>query len=162
MSDAPAFQPPAPGPEHRVFQKDVGTWDAEIEIRAFGAPAEKSRGVSVNRLVCNGLWLVCEFRNETTGFEGHGLYGWDPHKKKYVGTWVDSMRTFLAPMEGTWDADRRTMTFVVDHAGPRGPMRWRETTETVSDGHQVHRIFMQAPTGGGEAEVMTATYRRRG
>jgi hypothetical protein len=160
MSDAPSFSPPAAGTEHRVFLKDVGTWDAEVEVRMFGAPPEKSRGVSVNRLLSNGLWLVCDFRNETTGFEGHGIYGWDAQKKKYIGTWVDSMRTFLAPMEGTWDAATRTMTFVVDHAGPRGPMRWRETTQTVDDDTQIYRLIMPGQDGG-ESEVMTVTYKRR-
>ena len=110
----------------------------------------------VNRLVCGGLWLVSDFRNETSGFEGHGVFGYDVQKKKYVGTWVDPMRTFLAPMEGEWDAAKRTMTFVVDHA----PMRWRETAEQLDDVTQVFRVFM-APPGAPEAEVMTVTYRRR-
>jgi hypothetical protein len=157
MSNPPAFQPPAAGPEHHVFEKDVGTWDGEITIRMHGAPEQKSRGVMVNRLVCNGLWLVSEFHNETTDFDGHGLFGYDPQKKKYVGTWVDPMRTFLAPMEGTWDEATRTMTFVVDHA----PMKWRESTQQVDDVTQVFRVFM-APPGAPEAEVMTATYKRRG
>src|SRR5580692_10622765 len=87
MSDAPSFTPPAPGPEHRVFEKDVGTWDADVEVRMPGAPLQTSRGVAVNRLVCGGLWLVGDFRNETSGFEGHGVYGYDPQTKKYVGTW---------------------------------------------------------------------------
>jgi Protein of unknown function (DUF1579) len=159
MSDAPRFTPPVPGSEHKVFEKDVGTWDADVEVRMFGGPPETSRGVAHNRLICGGLWLVIEFRNETTGFEGHGLYSYDVQKKKYVGTWIDSMRTFLEPSEGTWDPDRRIMTFWTDHVGPEGPMRWRETTETVDADTQIHRVFMPSPAG--EAEMMTVTYRRR-
>jgi hypothetical protein len=159
MSEAPRFTPPLPSPEHRVLEKDVGTWDADVEIRMPGAPLQRSRGVAHNRLVAGGLWLVIDFKNETTDFEGHGVFGYDPQKKVYVGTWVDSMRTFLAPMEGTWDAEKRTMTFIVDHVDPNGPMRWRETTATVDDDTYVYRVFMPAP--GGEAEVMTTTYRRR-
>jgi hypothetical protein len=151
-----AYQPPVAGPEHRVFLKDVGTWDAEIVIRMPGAPPQESRGYAKNRLVCGGLWLLMEFHNETTGFEGHGMFGYDLAKKKYVGSWIDPTRTFLAPMEGTWDAETRTMTFVVDHP----PTRWRETTELVDDATQVYRVFMAWP-GRDEAEVMTVTYRRR-
>jgi hypothetical protein len=135
----------------------VGTWDGDVIVRMQGAPEQKSRGVMTSRLACGGLWLIMDFKNETTGFEGHGMFGYDVQKKKYVGTWVDPMRTFLAPMEGTWDAGKRTMTFVVDH----GPMQWRETTEQVDDVTQVFRVFM-APAGAPEAEVMTVTYKRRG
>jgi hypothetical protein len=161
MSDAPKFAPPAPGPEHAVLAKDVGTWDGAVTIRMPGTPPQESRGVSVNRLVCGGLWLVMDFRNETTGFEGHGIFGYDPQKKKYVGTWIDPMRTFLAPMDGTWDAASKTMTYVVHHSVPHGPMQWREVTQTMDDATSLFRVFM-APPGAPEAEVMTVTYRRRG
>jgi hypothetical protein len=160
MSDPPKFSPPAPGPEHAVLARDVGTWDAELTIRMGGA-AQESRGVQVCRLVCGGLWLVVDFVNETTGFDGHGVFGYDPQKKKYVGTWVDPMRTFLAPMDGTWDAATKTMSYVVHHVGPQGPMEWREVTESVDEKTRVCRTFM-APPGVAEVEVMTATYRRRG
>ncbi len=62
----------------------------------------------MNKLV-GGSSLVIDFANDS-GFQGHGVYGWDPAKQKYVGTWVDPMRTFLSPMEGTWDAATKTMS----------------------------------------------------
>jgi hypothetical protein len=161
MPDAPKFTPPAAGPDHKVLEKDVGTWDAEIVIRMPGAPPQESKGVAVNRLVADRMWLVSDFKNETTGFEGHGVFGYDPHKKKYVGTWVDPMRASLDPMEGTWDAATRTMTFTVFHSGPRGSSQWRETTQTLDDDTQVFRIFMGPPSVPVESEVMTVTYRRR-
>jgi hypothetical protein len=97
MPDAPKFTPPAAGPEHAVFEKDVGTWDAEIVIRMPGAPPQESKGVAVNRLVADRMWLVSDFKNETTGFEGHGVFGYDPHKKKYVGTWARTRRSTWVP-----------------------------------------------------------------
>jgi hypothetical protein len=162
VSDAPKFQLPVPGPEHEVFKKDIGTWDATIEVHTGpGMPPMVSAGVATNRLACGGLWLVTEFINHTTGFEGHGVYGFDPAKGKYVGTWVDPTRTFLAVGEGTWDAAARSMTFWTETTGPHGkPMRWRETTETRDPDTLVWRSFMPGPDGG-EREVMNATYRRR-
>src|SRR5579864_1256485 len=94
--------------EIRVFETDVGTWDAEIEAFQPG-DVQKSRGTMSGRLL-GGRWLVLDFKNET-GFEGHGIYGWDPAAQSYVGTWVDSMRGFLVTGRGHWDAERRTMTF---------------------------------------------------
>src|SRR5262245_51239535 len=56
MSEAPRFSPPGPGPEHKVFEKDVGTWDADIMVRFPGMPPMPSRGVYAARLACGSLW----------------------------------------------------------------------------------------------------------
>jgi hypothetical protein len=143
-----------------VFRKDVGTWDAEVEVKVPGAPPQASRGTLVARMI--GPWLVTDFKNETTGFEGRGTYGWDAAKKKYVGTWVDPMRASLVVMLGEWDAAKRTMTFVgeMPHEGGRGKVTWRETTETVDDATQVFRSFVHV-AGSGEHEMMTVRYRKR-
>ena len=66
------------------------------------------------RLACGGLWLISDFLNETTGFEGHGVHGWDPRKKAYVGTWVDTMRTFLGLVEGSYDPAARAANGISD------------------------------------------------
>jgi hypothetical protein len=71
-----------------------------------GAPPQSSRGVIVNRLVCGGLWLVSEFHNETTGFDGHGIFGYDVQKKKYVGTWIDPCLHGAAGRAGERGDDR--------------------------------------------------------
>jgi len=155
-------QQPQLGAEYAVFQKDVGTWDAHIVVRPGpGQPEQVSRGVTVNRLVAGGRWLVTEFRNETTGFEGHGVYGWDATKKKYVGTWVDDMRSFLSVAEGTWDEQARTMTYRNELTRPDGNvMRWREVTESRDADTQVFRTLFAGPDGS-EFEAMTVTYTRR-
>lgn len=160
MSDSPSFTPPGPGPEHRVLAKDVGTWDAEIEVNVPGGPPQRSRGVSEGRLACGGRWLLLGYRSEGGDFEGHGVYGYDPQKKKYVGTWVDTMRPFLAPMEGDWDAEKRTMTFVAEVPSPQGAIRWRETTETVDDDTRRFQVVMLGADGA-ETVALTTTYRRR-
>jgi hypothetical protein len=63
-------------------------------------------------------------------------------------------------MEGTWDEAKRTMTYVVHHEGPQGPMNWREVTEHVDDVTQIFRVLM-SPPGMAEAEVMKVTYKKR-
>lgn len=55
-----------------VFEKDVGVWDSEMEIRpAPGAPTARQKGVSTNHLI-GGRWLVVDYRADS-GFEGHGI-----------------------------------------------------------------------------------------
>jgi hypothetical protein len=148
-------------PEHEVFKKDVGTWDAEIEVRPGpGAPVQRSRGVSENRLVGGGAWLVTDYRADS-GFEGHGVYGFDQTRNKYVGTWVDSMRRFLVIAEGFWDPEGKKMTYRGEAKMPDGRVvQWREETTTVGKDHQVFRSFLRLPDGS-DFEMMTVNYRRR-
>ncbi len=155
-------RPSGPGPEHELLKSDVGTWDASIEITvAPGSPAQVSQGVARNRLACGGFWLITDFRNETTGFEGHAIYGYDPAKGKYVGTWVDPMRTFIAVSEGTYDPLTRTMTMIFETGGPQGkPMKWREVTERKDDDTRLWRSLVVGADGQ-EFEVMRAHYTRR-
>lgn len=142
----------------KLFDKDIGTWDGEIEVRPPGAEPQRSKGVMTNR-VLGGRWLIAEFKNET-GFEGHGIYGWDDAKQAYVGTWVDPMRGTLSIGEGTYDEPSRTMTyrFELSHGGK--PFVARDVTQFVDPDTQVFRSFIEM----GDApphEVVTATYRRR-
>jgi hypothetical protein len=143
-----------------VFAADVGIWDADVIVRPGpGAPEQRSQGLAVQKLV-GGRWLVTDFKNETSGFEGHGIFGWDATRKRYVGTWVDPMRTFLSVMEGDYDEGARTMTFYAEATTPDGTaLRWREVTERVDDRTRLYRQLWSLP--GGEHEMMTVTYRRR-
>src|SRR5262245_51395340 len=105
-SDTPQGQElpmPKPGPEHEILKKDVGVWDATVETTmAPGGKPSVSKGVETNALLGDGLWLIQDFKGEFAGvpFQGHGVAGYDSSKKKYVGTWVDSMSTGLSTTEG--------------------------------------------------------------
>ena len=143
----------------QVFEKDLGTWDVELEIHPGpGAPVVTTKGTSTNRLVA-GRWLVTDHTTES-GFEGHGVYGWDSGQASYVGVWVDSGGAGIARGVGTWDESSRTMTFrfEVEHEGRT--VRYREVTESLDDGTRRYRNLMATPDGG-EFEAITATYRRR-
>jgi hypothetical protein len=92
----------------------------------------------VSRLICDGLWLVSDFEG-SSGFGGHGVHGYDVEKKKYVGTWIDSMSTLLHAKEGEWDAAKRTMTLWTEATVHGRSLRWRETTEGRDADAQVWR-----------------------
>jgi hypothetical protein len=141
-----------------VYGKDVGVWDAEVEVR-FGPTPTRSKGVSTSRWTCGGRWLVTDYESDS-GFSGHGVYGFDPAKGRHVGMWVDNMRGFAAVMQGRWDPATRTMEFVTEATVQGRPMRWRELTQSVDADTQVFRSLFPGPDGH-ETEVMTITYRRR-
>jgi hypothetical protein len=145
-------------PEVEILAADVGIWRGTVEVRPTpDGPVQASEGTLVGRMC--GPWLVSDFKNETSGFEGHGVYGWDSVGGSYVGTWVDPMRRSLVLMRGKWDEATRTMTFVGEMTRPDGSaMRWREVTERPDEGTRVFRSFV--PSSEGEFEVMTVQYRK--
>jgi hypothetical protein len=143
-----------------VFAKDEGVWDAEMEIRpAPGAAPLRQKGVSTNRRIANGRWLVVDFRADS-GFEGHGIYGWDASSEKYTGVWVDSMQTGISRAEGNWDPGTKTMTFHVEATHGGRTVRYREETRTQPDGSLFYRHFVPAPEGG-EFEMIRTIYRKQ-
>jgi hypothetical protein len=144
--------------EVEVLAADIGLWRAAVEVRpAPDAPLQTSEGAMTCRLC--GPWLISDFKNETSGFEGHGIYGWDSIEGRYVGTWVDPMRRGIVLMHGKWDPGTRTLTFVGEMTRPDGSrMRWREATERPEDDVRIFRSFVPSPQG--EFEVMVVRYRR--
>ena len=143
-----------------VFAKDEGVWDAETEVHpAPGAAPVRSRGVFTNKRIGGGRWLIVDYRADS-GFEGHGIYGWDASSERYIGVWVDSMQTAISRAEGTWDPATKTMTYHVEVSHGDQKVRYREETRTQPDGSHVYRNLVPTPDGG-EFEMIRTTYRRR-
>jgi uncharacterized protein DUF1579 len=165
----PAESPPQPlapsaGPEHALLKRDVGVWDARVEMwEAPGGEPTVSKGVETNRLLPGGLWLISDFKGEMAGqpFEGHGIRGYDPEKKKYVGTWVDSMTTRLSVDESTYDAATKTMTGTFETPGPDGKLMKLKAISVWKDDN-TRTFSMSVPTQDGK-EFLTfrITYSRR-
>jgi hypothetical protein len=151
---------PTPGPEHAMLKNDVGTWDATVEMfMAPGAPPALSKGTEVVTMM-GGFWQLTEFKSEMMGqpFEGRGTTGFDPAKKKYVGTWVDTMTPAYYTVEGTYDAATKTLTGFMDGPDQTGVVT--KTKETTQWKDADTRVFtMYAPDG--KAVAMRITYTRR-
>lgn len=154
---------PKPGPEHEVLKNDVGTWDATVEITpAPGAPPMVSKGVETNTLL-GGLWLVTDFKSDMMGqpFVGHGTTGWDPGKKKYVATWVDTMSSGISLSEATWDAATKTMTGWMEGPDMTGRIvKTKAVTEWKDADTRIFTLFMPGPDGK-EVSGFKITYKRR-
>jgi hypothetical protein len=146
------------GAEVEILEQDVGEWRATVEVcPAPGAPVQKSEGTLSCRMC--GRWLVADFKNATSGFEGHGITGWDSVEERYVSTWVDPSRRGLVVMRGAWDEDERRMTFVGEMTRPDGSrLRWREVAERPEADVRIFRSLV--PGTDGEFEVMTVRYER--
>jgi hypothetical protein len=141
-----------PTAEHAALASEVGTWRAEVKAWEPGAadPVE-SEGQEVNRMLA-GIWLISDFTGKlgAADFQGHGITGYDPAKKKYVGTWVDSMSSNLIPMEGTYDAKTKTLTLEGKTGDPSmgGPFDLKNTSTLNPDGTRTMTMFMKGGAMG--------------
>ena len=155
---------PKPGPEHEVLKMDVGTWDAVVEfVPAPGAPPTTSKGIEVNKLGCGGLCLISDFTGEAMGnpFQGHGVLTWDAGKKKYVGSWTDSMSMGLAMTEATYDAATKKWSGWMEGPDMTGKvMKVRNVVDVKDANNRVMTAFATGPDGK-EMQVMKITYTKR-
>jgi hypothetical protein len=161
-----AMAQPAPQPtaEHKILAADVGTWDASIKSYHGGPDSEPSvsKGTEVNDMLAGGLWMTSKFEGEFGGskFEGRGQFGFDPHKGKYVGTWIDSMSPSISVLEGSYDAATKTMTYTGDGVGPDGTkFKQKMVTTTKDDGTRVFTLYMKFDKD--EVKFMEITYTKR-
>jgi len=158
---------PKPTSEYKVLAADEGAWDATIKTWQGGPDAEPavSKGSEVNEVLPGGLWVLSKFECDFGGmkFYGRGQYSYDPVKKKYVGTWLDSMSSMLSVLEGEYDAKTRTMTLVGDGYNPDRKVKFSQKMVTVSkdDGSRVFNLYMKYEGHPAEAKFMEITYTKR-
>jgi hypothetical protein len=121
--------------------------------------------VEVAKMMPGGLWVLSEFHGKfgDTAFHGQGQTGYDPVKKKYVGTWVDSMSPSIMITEGDFDPQTNTFTMYskgVDHAGK--PYDAKMTDVQKDKDTRVFTMSMKSDdTKGDFIKVMEITYNRR-
>lgn len=99
-------EPIQPTEHHRGILKGVGEWEGTLTAYMPGAPAEP---VAAREVVVpvGEFWTQSRFECDFMGmpYIGTGCVGYDVAKKKFVGTWIDSMSTSIAMMEGERDAE---------------------------------------------------------
>ena len=158
---------PQPTAEHKRLASNVGTWDATIKSWMQGPDAEPtvSKGVEIIKLMPGGLWALSEFHGKfgEMDFHGAGQSGYDPGKKKYIGTWVDSISPTIMIMEGDFDPQTHTLTSYAKGAGPSGAPYDAKMVEVHKD--KEHRVFTMSmkseETKGEYIKMMEISYVKR-
>jgi hypothetical protein len=155
-----------PHKEHQWLQKLVGEWTYENES-SMGPdqPLQKFTGTESVRTL-GGLWVLCEGRGEMPG-GGTAItvmtLGYDPAKKRFVGTFIGSMMTHLWVYDGTLDPTGKVLTLDTD--GPsfttEGKMtKYKDMIEWKNDDYRL--LSAQALGDDGQWHgFMTADYRRK-
>ena len=133
---------PKPGKEHAWLRQLEGTWAGEIDMLVDpmnpSKPPEKPirSKVTESTTLLGGWWALAVVKSEMMGqpFEGRGQYGYDVEKKKYVGTWIDSMMPHLWEYEGSLDASGKVLTLEAmgpDCVNPGAMAKFRDVHEIV-------------------------------
>jgi len=153
-----------PGEVHQMMAKSTGTWTGAITMwMQQGAQPMNMTGETKNEMILGGRYL----RNTSTGnmmgmpFEGIGTTGYDNAKKIFVTTWIDNAGTGIMYLEGTWDAQNKSINFsgkMVDPvSGKDIPVR--ETLKFVDD--NTHILEMYTTGQGKEYKSMEIKYTRK-
>jgi len=150
--------------QHQWLRRLRGEWSYESTalMGNFDAP-EKVFGVESVRSL-GEFWVVAGGHG---GLPGGGeastvmALGFDPLKKRFVGTWVGSMMTWLWVYDGTLDADGQVLT--LDTQGPSlgdaGKLsRYRDVIEWLDDDHRV--LTSHALHDGHWSAMMISHYHR--
>ena len=155
---------PKPQKEHEWLQQLSGEWDTETEIMvAPGAPPAKSKGTESNRMI-GGFWALSEHKGEFMGnaFSGILTLGYDPEKKKYVGTWIDSVTSVLWQYQGTVDATGKILTLEAEGPDPEQAGKRAKFKETIEIKDKDHKVFTSSMEKDGKwLTFMTAQYQRK-
>lgn len=154
-----------PTAEHKLLKKDVGTWDATVKVWPMpDAEPIESKGTERNRLLRGGLWLVTRFEGEFFGtpFIGNGQFGYDPHEKKYVGSWIDTMTPHMMSIKSDYDKETKAMTGTAETRDPNTGETYTAKMITRYNDEDDTRIMEMHRKGedGKEWKVMEISYKR--
>ena len=152
------------GPEHARLAKSAGKWKATVKswMDPAGEPMV-SEGSEESEMIFDGRFLQSRFKGSMMGqpFEGRGTMGYDNVKKKYVGTWLDSMGTGIMSYEGDWDAQQNSIichgTFMDAATGQE--QKCRLVSRFVDDDHHVFEMW-GPDMSGKDAKWMEISYTR--
>src|SRR4030095_16943034 len=157
-----------PQREHKWLQKMVGEWTSEAEMATEpGKPRETCKGTESVRSL-GGLWVLAEGQGEMPGGGGPATMvltlGYDPQRKRFVGTWVGSMMTHLWVYNGSLDAAERALTLEAEGPSMEAPEsktgKYRDVMEFRTDDHRVLSSYTLGADGAWR-QFMTVHYRRK-
>lgn len=156
---------PKPGKEHEWLKQLEGKWD--IAGKFFMDPSQppmEIKGTDSSKLELGGFWLKTHFKGDFLGkkFEGRGATGYSPAKKKYVGTWVDSMMPHLFVLEGTLDEAGKVLTMTGEGLDPSTGKPAKERWVIEIKGPESHTMtFYTTFAEGKEQKTGEMTYTKQ-
>lgn len=156
---------PEPQKENQWLMQFVGEWNTSVEVYGQpGQPPEKMTGTESARAI-DGFWILTEDKGSYMDkpFTGIGILGYNASKKRFVGSWVDSMSDHLWIYEGMLDSSGKILTMEAEGPNPTAPgemVKIRDTWEVKDKDHRVLTSSMQGKDGAW-VKTMTIDYQRQ-
>lgn len=132
------FTPPVK--EHEFLKKFVGEWTTTTKsVATADHPAMEFSGKMKCRMV-GGFWVMNEMTADTGDIQFIGVQtiGYHEGKKKYVGTWIDSMMNHMWKYEGTVDPAGKKLSLLAEGPNMQKPgttAMYRDSYELKSANH---------------------------
>lgn len=141
-----------PGEAHKKLEPFVGSFTVKTKMWMDPSkPPEETAGTSENKWVLGGRFIEQRVEGTAMGqpFSGIGLTGYDNYKKKYVGSWTDSMGTMIMTSTGTADASGKKFTFwsTMDDVVMKKTMKIKSQASIVDDDHHTYEMWGPGPDG---------------
>jgi len=155
---------PQPQKEHEWLQKFVGEWESHSKASAGpGVPEMECSGRMRSRML-GGFWVISENEGDMAGMKISAIQtiGYDAEKKKYIGTWVDSVMNHLWNYEGSVDESGKKLTLEAEGpnmAEPGKTAKYRDIYEFKSKDEFALSSQMQGDDGKW-VTFMTGTAKR--
>src|SRR5882757_11212726 len=137
-----------PGPIHQMVAKSDGNWKADVTMwMAPGAEPTKNTAECTNKMILGGRYQETKYTGTMMGmpFEGMGLMAYDNAKKVFISSWVDNMGTGMMNLEGKWDDNSKSITFLGKSVDPTTgkEMDIRQVLKIIDDNAQQLDMYMQ-------------------
>lgn len=156
--------PATPGPEQAWLERLAGEWETQSEaILDPAQPPVESTGTESVRMLGDS-WVVSEIQSSfmDVPFSAVLTLGYDPEKEKFVGTWIDSLSSYLWHYEGTLDAEGTTLTLETEGPCIRTPGRHARYREVMTLESRDEKTFTSRALIDGQWEpVVTIRSRRK-
>lgn len=140
---------PQPTREHEWLKQLIGEWDYDVEgFMGPGQPPMKRKGTEAFRAI-GGFWVFGEGKSEGAGIPFSHLLtlGYDSGKKKYIGTWIDSMAGYMWKYEGTVDSTGKILTLESEGPSPMTPDKMSKFKDVTEFKDKDHRVFSSSMLG---------------
>ena len=155
---------PKPVKEHEWLAQLAGEWESTMKCEAEPGKTVEGKSSEKARML-GGFWIVSDGKGEMMGnaFSSILTLGYDPEKKKFVGTWVDSMTSIMWTYTGTLDEATNTLTLETEGPNPMEPGKTAKFKEVIVLKDKDHKTFTSNIQGedGKWKEMMTATSTRK-
>jgi len=159
---------------HKLLASLDGTWNCNVKMWMDGDTSKKpdvSKSTAVRKSIMDGRYVIMDVtgkmempgpdgKKKEMTFKGQGTEGYDNVKKKFVGTWIDSMGTGVMMSEGDYDPATKTFTYTGEiEVMPGMKQKIREVVKLTDKNHMDFEWYEDR--GGQEMKTMEINYTKK-